>query len=92
MKLKVIRAMKKSTSKCIENESIQVKNQKKYDDIFLNIITRLEGNNKLPVDHRVLVEQLQNAKFRKNKAENYIRMMLRKAKIYESKPNCYNTT
>lgn len=92
MRLTVIRAMKKSTSKIIENELVIIEKRKESDKILLDIMTLLEVDNKLPVHHNFLIHQLQIAKFTKNKAENCIRMMLQKTKIYESKPHYYNIT
>jgi len=59
--------------------------------LFMDILKGLEGDNKIPVEERVFVKELEKTeKFTEEEARNYIRRMLREASIYESKPGHYN--
>jgi replicative DNA helicase Mcm len=59
--------------------------------LFMDILKSLEGDNKVPVDERTFVTELEKSeKFTEEDARNYIRRMLREASIYESKPGHYN--
>jgi replicative DNA helicase Mcm len=59
--------------------------------LFMDILKSLEGDNKVPVDERTFVKELEKSeKFTEEDARNYIRRMLREASIYESKPGHYN--
>lgn len=59
--------------------------------LFMDILKGLEGDNKLSVDERSFVKELEKSeKFTEEEARNYIRRMLREASIYESKPGHYN--
>ena len=59
--------------------------------LFMDILKSLEGDNKVPVEERAFVEELEKSeKFSEEEARNYIRRMLREASIYESKPGHYN--
>jgi replicative DNA helicase Mcm len=59
--------------------------------LFMDILKSLEGDNKVPVEERAFVQELEKSeKFSEEEARNYIRRMLREASIYESKPGHYN--
>jgi replicative DNA helicase Mcm len=59
--------------------------------LFMDILKSLEGDNKVPVDERTFVQELEKSdKFSEEESRNYIRRMLREASIYESKPGHYN--
>jgi replicative DNA helicase Mcm len=59
--------------------------------LFMDILKSLEGDNKVPVDERTFVKELEKSeKFTEEDARNYVRRMLREASIYESKPGHYN--
>jgi replicative DNA helicase Mcm len=59
--------------------------------LFMDVLKGLEGDNKVPVDERTFVQELEKSeKFTEEEARNYIRRMLREASIYESKPGHYN--
>jgi replicative DNA helicase Mcm len=59
--------------------------------LFMDVLKGLEGDNKVPVEERVFVKELEKSeKFTEEEARNYIRRMLREASIYESKPGHYN--
>jgi len=59
--------------------------------LFMDVLKGLEGDNKVPVDEKVFVKELEKSeKFTEDEARNYIRRMLREASIYESKPGHYN--
>ena len=59
--------------------------------LFMDVLKSLEGDNKVPVEERAFVEELEKSeKFSEEEARNYIRRMLREASIYESKPGHYN--
>ena len=59
--------------------------------LFMDVLKGLEGDNKVPVEERVFVQELEKSeKFTQDEARNYIRRMLREASIYESKPGHYN--
>jgi hypothetical protein len=70
--------------------------QQRHDDIsimqfFIDTLKSLGGDNKVPVEERAFVEELEKSgKFSEKEARNYIRRMLREACIYESKPGHYN--
>ena len=58
---------------------------------FMDILKSLEGDNKIPVEEKIFVQELEKSeKFSEEEARNYIRRMLREASIYESKPGHYN--
>ena len=57
----------------------------------MDILKSLEGDNKVPVEERAFVEELEKSeKFSEEEARNYISRMLREASNYESKPCHYN--
>ena len=59
--------------------------------LFMDILKSLEGDNKVSVEERAFVQELEKTeKFTEEEARNYIRRMLREASIYESKPGHYN--
>ena len=59
--------------------------------LFMDVLKSLEGDNKIPVEEKAFVDELQKTeKFTDEEARNYIRRMLREASIYESKPGHYN--
>ena len=59
--------------------------------LFMDILKSLEGDNKVAVEERAFVQELEKTeKFSEEEARNYIRRMLREASIYESKPGHYN--
>ncbi len=59
--------------------------------LFMDVLKSLEGDNKVPVEEREFVKELEKTeKFTEEEARNYIRRMLREASIYESKPGHYN--
>ncbi|MCV0401103.1 MAG: minichromosome maintenance protein MCM [Nitrosopumilus sp.] len=59
--------------------------------LFMDVLKGLEGDNKVPVEERTFVKELEKSeKFSEEEARNYIRRMLREASIYESKPGHYN--
>ena len=59
--------------------------------LFMDVLRGLEGDNKVPVEERTFVQELEKSdKFTQDEARNYIRRMLREASIYESKPGHYN--
>ena len=59
--------------------------------LFMDILKSLEGDNKVAVEDRAFVQELEKTeKFTEEEARNYIRRMLREASIYESKPGHYN--
>lgn len=59
--------------------------------LFLDILKKFEGDNKKPVSHNILVQELiATGKYQESEAKNYIRRMLREASIYESMPEHYN--
>jgi len=59
--------------------------------LFMDVLKALEGDNKVAVEERVFVKELEKTgKFSEEEARNYIRRMLREASIYESKPGHYN--
>jgi replicative DNA helicase Mcm len=59
--------------------------------LFMDILKSLEGDNKVAVEERAFVQELEKTeKFTEEEARNYIRRMLREASIYESKPGHYN--
>jgi len=59
--------------------------------LFMDILRGLEGDNKIPVEEKTFVQELEKSdKFTQDEARNYIRRMLREASIYESKPGHYN--
>ena len=59
--------------------------------LFMDILRSLEGENKMPVEEKTFVRELEKSdKFTQDEARNYIRRMLREASIYESKPGHYN--
>jgi replicative DNA helicase Mcm len=59
--------------------------------LFMDILRSLEGENKMPVEEKTFVRELEKSdKFTQDDARNYIRRMLREASIYESKPGHYN--
>jgi replicative DNA helicase Mcm len=59
--------------------------------LFMDILKSLEGDNKVAVEERAFVQELEKSeKFTEEEARNYIRRMLREASIYESKPGHYN--
>ena len=59
--------------------------------LFMDVLKSLEGDNKIPVEEREFVKELEKTeKFTEEEARNYIRRMLREASIYESKPGHYN--
>jgi len=59
--------------------------------LFMDILKGLEGDNKVPVEEKIFVQELEKSeKFTEDEARNYIRRMLREASIYESKPGHYN--
>jgi len=59
--------------------------------LFMDVLKGLEGDNKVAVEERVFVKELEKTeKFTEEEARNYIRRMLREASIYESKPGHYN--
>ena len=59
--------------------------------LFMDILKSLEGDNKVAVEERTFVQELEKSeKFTEEEARNYIRRMLREASIYESKPGHYN--
>ena len=59
--------------------------------LFMDVLKGLEGDNKVPVEEKVFVQELEKSeKFTQDEARNYIRRMLREASIYESKPGHYN--
>ena len=61
--------------------------------LFLDTLRRQEGDNKVEVKEDILIDELVGTgKFTQEDARNHIRMMLREANIYESRPGCYNRT
>ncbi len=59
--------------------------------LFMDILRGLEGDNKVPVEEKTFVKELEKSdKFTEDEARNYIRRMLREASIYESRPGHYN--
>ena len=59
--------------------------------LFMDILKSLEGDNRVAVDERTFVKELEKSeKFTEEEARNYIKRMLREASIYESKPGHYN--
>jgi len=59
--------------------------------LFMDILKSLEGDNKVPVPEKYIVDQLViTDKFTEKEAKNYIKKMLDEASIYESKPGSYN--
>jgi len=59
--------------------------------LFMDILRGLEGDNKVPVEEKMFVRELEKSdKFTEDEARNYIRRMLREASIYESRPGHYN--
>lgn len=59
--------------------------------LFMDILKSMEGDNKIAVEERAFVKELQKTeKFTEEEARNYVRRMLREASIYESKPGHYN--
>ena len=59
--------------------------------LFMDVLRSLEGDNKIPVEERIFVKELEKSeKFTEEEARNFIRRMLREASIYESKPGHYN--
>ena len=59
--------------------------------LFMDVLRSLEGDNKIPVEEREFVKELEKSeKFTEEEARNFIRRMLREASIYESKPGHYN--
>ncbi len=59
--------------------------------LFMDILRGLEGDNKVPVEEKTFVKELEKSdKFTEDEARNYIRRMLREASIYESRPCHYN--
>jgi replicative DNA helicase Mcm len=59
--------------------------------LFMDILRSLEGENKMPVEEKTFVRELEKSdKFTQDEARNYVRRMLREASIYESKPGHYN--
>ena len=59
--------------------------------LFMDILKSMEGDNKVAVEERSFVKELQKTeKFTEEEARNYVRRMLREASIYESKPGHYN--
>ena len=59
--------------------------------LFMDILRSLEGENKMPVEEKTFVRELEKSdKFTQDEARNYIRRMLREASIYGSKPGHYN--
>ena len=59
--------------------------------LFMDILKSLEGDNKVAVEERAFVQELEKTeKFSEEEARNYIRRMLREASISESKPGHYN--
>lgn len=59
--------------------------------LFMDILKGLEGDNKVPVEEKIFVKELEKSeKFTEEEARNFIRRMLREASIYESKPGHYN--
>ena len=70
-------------------ENLEVKSSKMQ--LFMDILKSLEGENKVAVEERAFVQELEKSeKFSEEEARNYIRRMLREASIYESKPGHYN--
>ena len=58
----------------------------------MGVLKSLEGEPKSPVLEQIFIDGLlKTEKFDKNAAQNYIRMMIREASIYESKPGNYNS-
>jgi replicative DNA helicase Mcm len=59
--------------------------------LFMDIVKSLEGEHKIPVEEKQLVEELaKTEKFTEDEAKNFIRKMARDSSIYESKPGHYN--
>ena len=59
--------------------------------LFMDVMESLEGEHKIPVDEKQLVEELaKTEKFTDEEAKNFIRKMARDSSIYESKPGHYN--
>lgn len=59
--------------------------------LFMDVLKSLEGDNKVPVDEKLFVKELEKTeKFNEDEARTYIKKMLREASIYESKPGHYN--
>ena len=59
--------------------------------LFMDTLKSLEGDNAVPVEERVLVEELvRSEKFSEEEARRYILRMLREASIYYTKPGHYN--
>ncbi len=59
--------------------------------LFMDVLRGLEGDNKVPVEEKMFVRELEKSdKFTEDEARNYIRRMLREASIYESRPGHYN--
>jgi NTP pyrophosphatase (non-canonical NTP hydrolase) len=60
--------------------------------LFMDTLKELEGKEKKAVPRFKLINQLILAgHFNRELAESYIRVLLRNASIYESRPRCYNT-
>lgn len=61
-------------------------------DQFFHTMRSLEGNEKNPVEHDVLIEELvRSGRFAQDDAERMVDGMRTRGRIYESKPGRYNT-
>ncbi len=59
--------------------------------LFVDVLKSLEGDNKIPVEERTFVKELEKTeKFTEEEAREYIRRMQRDGTIYESRPGHYN--
>jgi hypothetical protein len=59
--------------------------------LFMDVLEMLESPNKIPVGESILVQNLMNTnEFTEEEARSRIRLMLREASIYESRPGHYN--
>lgn len=60
-------------------------------DQFFYIMRTLEGRNRNPIEHNVLVEELEKSgRFTHDEAERMIQGMRIRGRIYESRPGSYN--
>lgn len=78
--------------KKLENEQKRQSTEVSLLQLFFNVIRALEGENKKPVEEKLLVTELvKTSRFTEEGARNIIRRMLREASIYESAPGRYNS-
>ncbi|MEW6044221.1 MAG: restriction endonuclease [Thermoproteota archaeon] len=83
--------MTAEVKKKLENEQKRQSTEVSLLQLFFNVIRSLEGENKKPVEEKLLVTELiKTSRFTEEGARNLIRRMLREASIYESVPGYYN--